>query len=327
MAITMALGGILLSSIALYFSGNWFSKISSRLGDYCGLPRDVKGATFDAISSSLPELLVALYSVIFFHQFEVGIGTIAGSALFNLLVIPGIAVFVAPVAFKVSKKVISRDALFYSIAVATLIILLLFIPSWGVGVAIALLCGYGFYTREVVKHTKEHKKKNKTSSKKSNQKQTTRIGKDIALFVLLLGVIGGFTFILTHSAIELANSLGIAPIIIAFTIIAAATSVPDTIISIANARRGDIDDATSNVFGSNVFDIFVGIGLPLLLYSLISGSVIIAFAHIEIVIGLLVATLIAIYFFLKNNYTLTKKQALILLALYALFVAYVILIA
>ncbi len=326
----MALAGIVISSILLYFSGDWFSLVSSRLGTYCGFSKDVKGATFDAISSSLPELLVALYSVIFFHQFEVGIGTIAGSALFNLLIIPGIAVFVAPVAFKISKKVVSRDALFYILSVSTLILLLLFIPAWGVGIAAILLFGYVLYTMTIIKHTKEHKKeeKKKNIATVSNKTTTTQtILKDILLFIFLLGVIGGLAFILTQSAISFSQALGMSPVIIAFTVIAAATSIPDAIISIANARRGNIDDATSNVFGSNVFDIFVGIGLPLLIYSLISGKVIIAFTHIEIIVGLLVATLITIYFFLKNKYTLSKNQGVFLVFIYFLFVLYTIIIA
>ena len=80
MGVLTDLGVILLSSIIIYLSGKRFAESSSKIGDFLNLPRDVKGATFDAISSSLPELLVALYSVIFFKQFEVGIGTIAGSA-------------------------------------------------------------------------------------------------------------------------------------------------------------------------------------------------------------------------------------------------------
>jgi len=158
MVILVALGIILLSSIVIYFAGERFAESSSKIGDYFNLPRDVKGATFDAVSSSLPELLVARYSVIIFKQFEVGIGTIAGSALFNLLVIPGLCVLVAPVAFKVSKKVISRDALFYMIAVFTLVVLLLYFQTWGLVIALFLLGLYFVYLNEIIRHTKAHKK-------------------------------------------------------------------------------------------------------------------------------------------------------------------------
>jgi len=321
MSVIIALGIILLSSIVIYFAGERFAESSSKVGDYFNLPRDVKGATFDAVSSSLPELLVALYSVVFFKQFEVGIGTIAGSALFNLLVIPGLCVLVAPVAFKVSKKVISRDALFYMIAVFTLIVLLLYFQTWGLVIALFLLFLYLVYLGEIIGHARAHRKNNKPK-----ETEEINLKKEFSIFFLLLIVIGAFTFFLTDSAIDLSNLLGISPIIIAFTIIAAATSIPDTVISVTNAKKGNIDDATSNVFGSNIFDILVGIGLPLLIYVCYKGAVLIEFANLEIILGLLGATILVLYFFAEDH-VLTKKNAVVLLLMYLAFVLYTVSLA
>jgi len=321
MSIITLSGLILLSSVVIYFAGNRFAESSSKIGDYLNLPRDVKGATFDAVSSSLPELLVALYSVIFFKQFEVGVGTIAGSALFNLLIIPGICVFVTPVAFRVSKKVISRDALFYLIAVFTLIVLLIYFKTWGIIISLVLLSIYLFYLKDIIGHAKEHKKNTQT-----NNSQEINLIKEVFVFILLLVIIGAFTFLLTDAAINLSTVLGVSPIIIAFTIIAAATSVPDTIISVVNAKKGDIDDATSNVFGSNIFDILIGIGLPLLVYTLNKGAIEITFANLEIVLGLLGATILVLYFF-GDNRTIGKREGIILLCMYLVFVFYTVVLA
>ena len=318
MSISIALGIILLSSIVIYFAGNRFAESSSKIGDYFNLPRDVKGATFDAVASSLPELLVALYSVIFFKQFEVGIGTIAGSALFNLLVIPGICVFAAPVAFKVGKKVLSRDALFYMISVFVLTVLLIYFKTWGIAIALFLLAIYVLYLREIISHTKAHKKKNKNKNP-----EKIKLGKELLVFFILIIIIGIFTFFLTDSAIDLSNELGIPAIIIAFTVIAAATSIPDTIISVVNAKKGDIDDAASNVFGSNIFDILVGIGLPLLIYYIYKGPVEILFTNLEIILGLLGSTMLVLYFF-GDDHKLGRKEAGILLFMYLAFVVYIV---
>jgi len=318
MELMISIGVILASSIAIYFAGKRFAESSSRIGDYLNIPRSVKGATFDAISSSLPELLVALYAVIIFKQFEVGIGTIAGSALFNLLIIPGICVLVAPVAFKVSKNSINRDAMFYLIAVFALVILVMYFKTWSLLIAIILLILYFVYVREVVIDTKRHR-----AEKKQKKPKKESISKEIIIGLLTMIIIGIFTFFLTDHSIELSNILGVSPIIIAFTITAAATSVPDTVISVVNAKKGDITDATSNVFGSNIFDIFVGLGLPLLIYTIIKGGVEISFANLEIVFGLLGATIVLLYFFAEKH-TLNKKQAFFLLFLYILFIAYVL---
>jgi len=53
---------------------------------------------------------------------------------------------------------------------------------------------------------------------------------------------------------------------------AAATSVPDTVLSLKSARRGDYDDAVANAVGSNIFDITVAIGLPIMVYLAYAGG-------------------------------------------------------
>ena len=66
-----------------------------------------------------------------------------------------------------------------------------------------------------------------------------------------------------------ADAMGVPPYFTALVFAAAATSVPDTVLSLKDAVRGDYDDALSNAIGSNTFDITVCLGLPLLLYALI----------------------------------------------------------
>jgi cation:H+ antiporter len=321
MSLLLSIGVIIVSSVVIYFAGKYFAGASSAIGDYFRIPRDVKGATFDAVSSSMPELLVALYSVIVFKQFEVGIGTIAGSALFNLLVIPGICVFLAPVVFKIGRRVISRDALFYMVAVFVLIVLIIYFKKWGLIISLVLLGIYLIYVLQIASHTKKHRRETKKEKKKE-----ISIGKQILIFVSMLAVIGVFTYLLTHYSIELSEILKVSPIIIAFTITAAATSLPDAVISAVNAKKGDVNDSASNIFGSNIFDIFVGLGLPLLIYTVIKGAVEITFHNLEIVLGLLFTTILSLYFFLNDD-ILDKKEAFVLILLYVLFIVYVILLS
>lgn len=321
MVLMISIAIILVVSIVIYYIGNHFARASSNIGDYLRMPRSVKGATFDAIASSLPELLVALYAVIFFNKFEVGIGTIAGSALFNLLIIPGVCVLVSPVIFKVSRRVITRDALFYIISVFVLLVILLYFKTWGLIIALVLIGTYLFYLAEIIKDTRKYRRK-----KKVERPEGIKISKEIWIAIGSVIVIGIATFFLTQSSIDLSTVLGVSPIIIAFTVTAAATSVPDMVISIANAKKGDITDATSNVFGSNIFDIFIGLGVPLLIYSIFVGSVEIVFDNLEIIIGLLGSTILVLYFF-ADDHILSKRQGTLLLLIYAAFLAYVVLLS
>ena len=60
---------------------------------------------------------------------------------------------------------------------------------------------------------------------------------------------------------------------IAVILASAATSVPDTIISIRDAQNGNYNDAISNALGSNIFDVCFALGLPLFLYCIIYGPI------------------------------------------------------
>ncbi|MCB9362140.1 sodium:calcium antiporter [Candidatus Woesearchaeota archaeon] len=320
MTLLVNLGVIVVSSVIVYFASERFAGTSSRLGDYLHLPRSVKGATFDAVSSSLPELLIALFSVIFFQKFEVGIGTIAGSAMFNLLIIPGICVLIAPVAFKVSADIISRDGLFYTMSVFALLAALLYTKSWGIGIPLIFLFMYGWYIKHMYTHTVKYQNNKKPDASVKKISLVSEIG---LAFVMLL-IIGFATYFLTDHAIQLADALGVAPIIIAFTVVAAATSVPDAVISFVNARNGNIDDAVSNVFGSNIFNVFVGLSIPILLYVFLTGEkVLIAFSNMEIILGLLGSTIIVLLY-LAEDHMIDRKEAWYMLGMYALFVVYIV---
>jgi K+-dependent Na+/Ca+ exchanger-like protein len=319
MELFISIGTILVASIAIYFLGSRFAIASSRIGDYLKLDRAVKGATLDAIASSLPELLVALFAVIFFNSFEVGVGTIAGSALFNLLVIPGIAVLVAPVAFRVSKRVITRDALFYVISTFILVVITFYFHTWGIGLALFLLMVYVHYVSTIRRHSRGDKEEDAV---RKELDEKVSINKEFGIATLLIVSIGAVTYFLTEASLNLGEILDVSPVIIAFVVTAAATSVPDTVISIVNARQGDIDDAASNVFGSNIFDILVGLGLPLLIYSAINGPVVIEFEYTEILFGLLGATIIVLYM-IADTRTISRNEGAFLLFVYVAFLAYV----
>lgn len=311
---------ILAAGAVIYFTGKRFATASSHIGDYFRIPRSVKGATFDAISSSFPELMVAIFSVIVFKKFEVGIGTIAGSAMFNLLVITGLCVLAAPTIFQIGKEVIYRDGIFCAAAVLTLLAAILFSATWTILIPIVFLLIYAIYlatlldhTRHFRRHTRHKKRKNISIKIEAFWGLSTMVAIAVAAYYL------------TEHSIQFAEALHMPPILIAFTVVAAATSVPDTVISVVNARRGHLSDATSNVFGSNIFDILVGLSVPILLaIFFIESPVIITFNQLEIVLGLLAATLLVLFLIWRNKHVLRKWHACLLLGLYGSFIAYVI---
>lgn len=305
----------------IYCTGKLFIQTSANIGHYFKLPESVRGATIDAIASSFPELMIALFSVIAFQHFEVGIGTIAGSAMFNLLVITGVSVLVAPKVFKVSREVLFRDSLFYVVSVLLLLIALLGFKIWGAIIPLIFLVVYGFYIKKIVHDTRIY-----IEEVKEMFHEKVPIGEAIVTAITTMVIIGVASYFLTDHSIKFAEAVGISPIIIAFTVMAVTTSLPDGVISFLNAKKGNIDDAASNAIGSNSFDILIGIGLPAMIAVMIGGPFEVDFGHIEIVFGLLGSTLLVIYF-LTGEYVLKKAHGYALLTIYAGFLGYVVWLA
>jgi len=325
---------ILITSISIHYSGEYFASASSKVGDYLGLSKSAKGATLDAISSSMPELMISLFSLIVFYEFSVGIGTIVGSALFNILIIPAVCVFISPIVFKVSDEVIHRDGLFYNMTIIILLTAIFFSKEWSISIAIIFLGTYLLYIFEIFRHGSTQNYvtnlleffkhgRSKLSKKRSKKRKNGGLGFEIGVMLFTLLIIAVSSYFLVKHAISLSHFLGIPPIIISFTIIAAATSFPDLVVSACNAKKGDISDASSNVFGSNIFDILVGLGLPIFIARLIKIPVIISVESMTIVFGLLVSTVVVLYIFAEKM-ILTKPKAVLMLLIYFGLIVYTI---
>lgn len=91
-------------------------------------------------------------------------------------------------------------------------------------------------------------------------------------FILAIAWIGAFSYLMVTWTEVIGNTIGIPPVIMGLTVLAAGTSVPDLLSSVIVARRGSGDMAVSSSIGSNIFDILVGLPFPWILYTAIRGK-------------------------------------------------------
>ena len=157
--------------------------------------------------------------------------------------------------------------------------------------------------------------------------QEGRAGRSWILLFFSIFIIAAACAGLVESCKGIAEAMHINPLFIALILVAATSSVPDTIISIRDAKKGNHDDALSNVFGSNIFDVTISMGLPLGLFLMITGQKI-NFVEagptiIDIRIMLLIITVVtmAIYYFSKE---MKFRHVLLLGMLYVMFILYAI---
>ncbi|MBC7184207.1 MAG: sodium:calcium antiporter, partial [Marinobacter sp.] len=95
---------------------------SERLSVYYRLPEIVQGAIVVAIGSSFPELATVVVSTLVHGEFELEVAAIVGSALFNIMVIPALSGLVAKEQLTTNRDLVYKEAQFYMIAVATLLL-------------------------------------------------------------------------------------------------------------------------------------------------------------------------------------------------------------
>ena len=309
------------------------------------LSEGVKGATLNAIGSSMPELLTTVFFLVFALHENLGrdlaasIGGNAGSAIFNSIVIPMLVIQVVLASglagVKISKKVIVRDG-FFLIAAEVLLLVLLssdYITHWHGWVFTAFYFVYLGYTLLSMKNNKNVEKNIDKAEADSwftkfqfkSQKGCT--GRSWILFLFSIVIIAAACAGLVESCKGIADAMQINPLFIALILVAATSSVPDTIISIRDAKKGNHDDALSNVFGSNIFDVTISMGLPLGLFLLITGQKIDfieagpTIIDIRIMLLIISVITIAVYYFSKE---MKSIHVAILAVLYGIFILYAI---
>ena len=322
---------IMISTIIIWRAGDFFSPAATYIQNKHDIPQSIKAAVIDAIASSFPEFCVAVIAVIMIGRAEVGIASIVGSALYNVLVIPAAAGLVAASPMVISKEVVWRDNIFY-LGVTLLLggMLWLFPNEWGAGVAVLFLLAYLGYVFLLHKDFKKAKKQNPDSQEhdileiKTEDEDELELTSEKKAWMWIAGmmiVMGGASHLLVESSLALGDLLGIDGVIMGFVVIAAGTSVPDTALSVISAKKGQYDAAISNVFGSNIFDICICLSIPILLALAMSGEqTAIDLPQLGLIWSLIGATFLAVYLFWSNNYTLTKAKAGMMGMLYLLII-------
>lgn len=308
------------------------------------LPSDVAGATLMAMGSSAPEFFTALFAVFRAGQENVGSGTIVGSAIFNILVITG-----ASASFRQAKltwQPVLRDLLFYVISI---ILLLLFFWDGKIVLyeAIIFVTVYALYIIAVVYWKKILPYSDVSPLElnvESHKKPVTGVQRVVSLciphpqlnpekylsiFTISIILLAGLSYVLVESAVSLGNLLHINPTIIALTVLAAGTSIPDLMSSIIVAKQGRGDMAVSNAVGSNIFDILFSLGFAWTFAIILQGKPITV--QIENLLGsvfLLFATVLAILILLVvRKWTIGRRAGLLLIGLYGAYLVYTIQIA
>ncbi len=395
-----------LISIVISQACDPFADAAQWIGMKLGLPGSVRGATLDAIASSMPELFTGIFFVVLAMTsaqgdpqlleaagadgFGATIATIAGSAVYNMILIPAFcAIFIARYrperpTIDIDDAVIKRDGLWF-LAVSILLILFLWdnTMSWYMGVAFLGL--YGVYVTQLLRDAGRHRTdtnhlrqafgahgtevtvekivsvlaqdgvhvsheltrqirtevhEEQHGSDEPPPSASVFFGKwDVHLnhvtawtiIVLSTIVAASACYFLVEATRDTAVFLNVPTFFVAVILAAAVSSVPDTLLSIGAAKRGDDSGAVSNAFGSNIFDICICLSIPLLVNSYLNGwkpisllqdgAPVPGLTGLRILLLVLSAITLAVIWHRRQ---INRGKAVVLCVLYLIFIGYAV---
>ncbi|WP_302081648.1 sodium:calcium antiporter [Salinibaculum rarum] len=325
MSVNYALATVVIlgATAAIWKGSDWLETTSAQLSAYYGLPMVVQGAIVTAVGSSFPELASVVFAGLA-GSLELGVGAIVGSAIFNILVIPGVAGVAAETPVEASRTLVYKEAQFYMLAVSVLLITfalgVIYYPVAGERLhgevtrplALIPLALYGLYIFIQYQDTSDH------------DTELDRDGIDIrrqwAYLLASLAVILVAVEQLVGQVEAIGVELGVSQFLLGVTIIAAATSLPDTLVSVRAARAGRGVVSMANVLGSNTFDLLVAIPVGIMLV----GATAIDFAMAVPMFGALTGATILLFALLRTDMVLTETESYVLVGAYFLFVAWVL---
>ena len=266
--------GVLLCSWLIWLASEWIGRGAEIIGH--GWNSGVRGATISAVSSSLPELFVALMFLNILGDesgFLGGLATMTGSAIFNILLIPGAMGIVALLGKKakkseVSRRVVLRDGM-WLLSIQILLLGIISLGSFGLKESLLLLAVYGCYVYSLFRSNRKEVAPFQ-SHRQSIGKQLWRL---VAVGITLLGV---SCYFLVEGCVRISELADWSLAATALIVAAAATSLPDTFISIRDAMGNAPVEGVSNAFGSNIFDLCVALGLPVMVYTLTHGEILLS---------------------------------------------------
>lgn len=305
---------IVIGLILLIKCADWFVDGCSNVASSLGIPSLIIGLTIVAFGTSAPEAAVSVTASLNGMN-DISIGNVVGSNICNLLLVLGVSGLFGSLTAK--RKIITRDFIYAIFSSIVLFILSVGFFTTGATEGVLtringwiLLCFLGIYLYALIVDA--------LHSVKNQEAKSEFHPKDLVLIIVgIIGIILGGQLVV-NSATDLANMFHVSQNVIALTIVAIGTSLPELVTSVVAAKKGKADIAIGNVVGSNIFNIFFILGLSSAISPITFGIE----TFIDIIV--MVTASIIVYLLLLKNKSIGNKKGIILLAAYILYMLYIL---
>ena len=307
---------LIVGFIILIKGADYFVDGASNVAKNLKIPKMLIGLTIVAFGTSLPEFSVSVKSIIA-NSGDIVLGNVIGSNILNILLILGCCAIVHPLTVK--NNTVKKE-LPITMLITTLFGVLLADNIFDKEMAniftradgIILLLFFSIFIYYLISISKDR-------AVEEEEEKVITMKKAIMLTIVgIAGVIIG-SHLVVESAISLARLFQVSERLIALTIIAFGTSLPELVTSVTATRKGEYDIAIGNVVGSNIFNIGIVIGIPVAIFG---GIGLITFSYIDVIV--MIISSIILFMFSFNDYKISYREGVLFLILFITYYSYVL---
>ena len=308
---------LIIGFVVLIKGADVFVDGASSIALNCKLSKMLIGLTIVAFGTSAPEFAVSVKSIIS-NNSDMVLGNVIGSNILNILLIIGICSIIKPIGVKNNTV---RKELPIVMLFSTLLFFLikddLFVNSVNMinrndGFVIILFFAiFVYYLISIMRNKKDE-----------DSDDMAKYGMVKSIIFTVLGIVCIIlgSNVVVDSASSIATMMGVSQKMIALTIVAFGTSLPELVTSIVSTKKGEQEILVGNIVGSNIFNIGIVLGVPVALFG---GIQVIGFNIIDLVTMIIAAILLFVFSYKDNK--ITKFEGMILLSIFVIYYTYVIL--
>ena len=306
---TLAIPAFIIGVILLWKGSDILVDGTSKTAAQLGVSALIISVILVGFGTSAPEFAISVGAA-YQNNSDISLGNIIGSCIANLLLVLGIASIIRPI--KIKKGIIRREV---PIMLGATVFLLVasffgFLDKYhliGGIVFLILFALFIYYFFCCAKKEQENNKKYDTGKTVKNM---------FFIFLGIAGVVAGAWFLI-ESAIAIADQLGVPTFIIAISMVAVGTSLPELFVSSMAAYKGEHDIAVGNVLGSNVFNILLIVGVAALFIPL-GANIVESIVYIWILLAVTLVMFVIIY----TGHKISRVEGVFMLGFYSVFIWY-----
>jgi cation:H+ antiporter len=309
---------LIAAGVALLYAGaEGLVRGSSAVALRLKIPPLIVGLTVVAFGTSSPELVVSAGAAIR-GSGGLAVGNVVGSNIANIGLILGLSALIRPI--RIQAQLVRFDVPVV-IAASLVVCALLLDGNLGRFAGALLLSAMAAYLVAAIRlGTKENRNRAKPSVAESvlPAARSQRPSLNVVLIIGGLAGLGLGADWLVRGAVAVAQQFGVSDAVIALTLVAAGTSLPELATSAVASMKGEADISAGNVAGSNLFNLLAVLGCTALIRPLSVPGI--GVADMAVMIGFALVLLP----FMRTGFTLSRTEGAILLAAYAGYLFYVI---